>query len=158
MYTGTLLHDMVFRSPFSALFFNQNPNKLVVASEDNIFIVDVSTQSTEPFSGTFQGACYQPHTLALSDDDAVLVAGHCGIRPHGVCGYDSSTLTRLWIHNTVTRVGAACMLGTHALVTLAYSHPLLLDQKTGAHIVSLSKTDGDIFGLGVIEGLLFISP
>ncbi len=151
MHTGTLMCDMPFKSPCTALFFNHSLNKLVVACKDDIFIVDMSAQSLQPFSGTPKGAYYQPHALALPDDDAVLVAG-CN-SPFSVCGYDTASATRLWIHSTVFSVGAVCMLGTHVIVTVYGNPTLILDRKTGVQIATLSKADGGIFGLGVIEGL-----
>ncbi len=75
MLIGTLLHVMGFADPHIAFFFNHSPSKLIVACEDDIFIVDVSSQSQQPFSGTPQNAWYRPHALALSENDTVMVAG-----------------------------------------------------------------------------------
>ncbi len=155
MHTGTLLHDIPFRSPYTTLFFNNSPGKIIVACEDDIFLVDVSTQSTQPFSSTPQWAVYRPHALALSEDDALLVAGNAH-SPYSVCSYDTASRTRLWIHKTASFVCAVCMLSAHVLVTVAYSPTLLLDLKTGAQIAALQKADECIYGLGVIEGLSFI--
>ncbi len=152
MHEGTLLQDMPFMGPRAALFFNHNPIKLIVACIDDIFIVDVSTQSAKPFSSTPQGALYYPHALALSDDDAVLVAGSSN-SPFSVCGYDTASRTRLWIYNTASHVGVICMLGTHVLLTVYGNPTLVLDSNSGAHIAALQKADGYILGLGVIEGL-----
>ncbi len=126
-----------------------------MAGGDGIFIFDVSALSTQPFSSTPQSVYYCPHALALSEDDAVLVAGNCWNR-NGVCGYDTASLTRLWIYNTVDNVGAVCMLGADVLVTVYGSPTLVLDRKTGELIASLQKAEGYIFGLGVIEGSCFI--
>jgi hypothetical protein len=156
IHIGTLLRDLPFKNPYTAVFFNHNPNKLIVACKDEVSIVDVSTQSTQSFSGIPQGAYYQPNALALSDDDDFMVAGiyHS---PNIVCGFDMVSLTRLWILNTIDEVGAVCMHGTHVLVTVYGNPTLVLDCKTGAHISSLPKADGWIYGLGVIEGLCFFS-
>ncbi len=155
MRSGTLLKDMAFTSPITALFFNHNPNKLLVACKDNIFVVDVCTQVTQPFSCTSQGAYYYPHALALSDDDAVLLAGNA-YSPFSVYGYDTASLARLWIHKTDSRVGAVCMFGAHVLVVAHRKPTLFLDYKTGTQIAALQKADGSIYGLGVVEGLCLI--
>jgi hypothetical protein len=152
MHIGTLLHDKEFANPCAALFFNHSPNKLILACRVGVFIFDVSTQSTQPFSSTPHGAWYCPHALALFDDDAILVAGSS----INVCAYDTASLAQLWIHDTVSYVGAVCLRGAHVLVTVYDSSTLLLDYKTGAHIAALRKADGCILGLGVIEGLCFI--
>jgi hypothetical protein len=47
------------------------------------------------------------------------------------------------------------MLGTEVLVTVWGNPTLLFDRKTGKQVASLSKADGWIYGLGVIEGLCF---
>jgi hypothetical protein len=155
MHKGTPFKTMELESPFAALFFNHNPNKLIVACKHDIFIVDVSTQSMQSFSSTPQGACYNAHALTLSDDDAVLVAGSSN-SPFSVCGYDTASLTRLWIHTTASHVGAICMLGTHVLLTVYGNPTLVLDSNSGAHIAAMQKADGYILGLGVIGGLCFI--
>jgi hypothetical protein len=154
-HSGALLYEMTFIRPQVALFFNHSPDKLIVACKHGIFIVKVSTQSTQPFSAAQWATYYQPSALALSDDDAVLMAGSWN-KPYSVCGYDTSSLTRLWIQNTANSVGAVCMLGSLVLVSVYRNPTLVLNHKTGAHIASLQKVDGGIFGLGVIEGLLFI--
>ncbi len=153
MHTGTLLHDKEFANPCAALFFNHSPNKLILACSDGVFIFDVSTQSTLPFSSTPHGAWYNPHALALSDD-AVLVAGNW-YYPYSVCGYDTVSRARLWIHDTIDSVSSVCLFGASVLASVYYSLTLVLDFKTGAHIAELLKTDGHIFGLGVVEGLCF---
>ena len=156
IHIGTLLQEVAFSRPWTAIFFSCSPNKLIVACSDDIFVVDVSTQSTQPFGGTPHDAYYCPHALALSKDDAVLVAGNY-FRPYVVCGYDTASLARLWTYNTVSHVGAVCMLGAHVLVTVAYNPTLVLDLKSGTCMGALQKASGWIFGLGVIEGLCFIS-
>jgi hypothetical protein len=155
MHSGTLLQDVSSKDPTAALFFNQSPSKLIIACEDDILIVDVSTQSTQPIRDTPKRVSYFPRALALSDDDTLLVAGSY-ISPYSVCGYDTASLTRLWIHNTVDSIGAVCMLGAHVLVTVYDNPTLVLENKTGAQIAALQKADGCIYGLGVIEGLCFI--
>ncbi len=155
MHTGTLLQGMTFQDPRAALFFHHDSNKLIVACKDNIFIVIMSTQSTQPFSSTPQDSFYYPHALTLSNEDSVLVAG-CSTTG-SVCGYDTASLERLWICNTDSAVCAVCMLGAHVLVTLHRNPASLLDRDTGAYIASLQKAEGSIFGLGVIEGLRFNS-
>ncbi len=155
MLTGTFLQFYAFKSPTTALFFNHSPNKLIVACDDNIFIVDVSTQFRQPFSNTPQGMNYCPHSLALSNDDAVLVAGNA-FSPYCLCGYDAASLARLWIHNTAFYVGAVCMMGAYVLATVCKSPTLVLDSYTGSLIAALQKADGHILGLGVIEGLCCI--
>ncbi len=152
IFTGTLMQDTPITHPKAVIFFNRDSNKLIVACERNIFITDVSTKSKHPFSGTPWGASYRPHALTLSDDDAVLVAGS----PCSVCGYDTASMTRLWIHNTAKNVCAVCMFGAHVLVTVFETPTLVLAYKTGTHIASLQNADGFNFGLGVIEGLCFI--
>jgi hypothetical protein len=149
------VRDMPFKCPTAACFFNHSPNTLIMACIDGIFSVDIVTQSTQPFSSTPRGAFYQPHALALSDDDFVLLAGNF-FNPFNVCGYDTASRTRLWIYDTINEVAAVCMHGTHALVTVFDKPTLVLDHNTGAHIASLQKADGNIFGLGVIEGLCFV--
>ncbi len=156
MHSGTLLQDMPFMFPGSAIFLNHSSTKLIVACYSDIFIVNVSTQSTQPFIDTQQDERYFPHALALSDDDAVLVAG-CAITK-SVCGYDTVSLAKLWIHDTASFVCAVCMLGAHVLVTVHGNPTLVLDCNTGALVESLQKADGSIIGLGVIEGLCFIVP
>jgi hypothetical protein len=154
MRSGTLLQDMSFTNPTAPLFFNHNPNKFIMACEDDIFIVDVNAQSTQPFIDTPQGAWYLQHALALSDDNAVLVAGSSGSSSSSsVCGYDTASSTRLWIHKTASGVPAVCMLGAHVLATVCARSTLVLDRKTGAQIATLQKAGGWIYGLGVIEGL-----
>ncbi len=154
IHSGTLLQDMVFKKPYAAFFFNHSPTKLIVACHGDIFIADVSTLSTQPFSSIPQSSYYSPHALALSKDDAVLMAG-CVITK-SVCGYDTASRARLWIHNTANSVRAVCMLGARLLVTVSFNPTLVLDIKSGSHIASLQKADGDIFGLGVIDSLFFI--
>ncbi len=144
MHPGTLLLDMVFEYPTAAIFFNQSPNNLIVACSDDIFIVDVMTQSTKTFSSALQRAFYRPNALALSEDDAVLVAGNTNI-PYSVCGYDTATLERMWIHNTENDVGAVCMIGAHLLATVYNSPTLVLDYKTGELVTSLTMAEGSIF-------------
>ena len=144
---------MAFIFPYFSLFFNHCPFKLIVACGDNIFIVNVRTQSTQPFSSTPQGAYYYPHALALSDDDAVLVVGNSN-RPFNACRYDTSSFTRLWVFNTASHVGAVKIVGAHVLVTVYGNPTLVLDLTTGAHLASLQKAEGFICGLGMIEGLL----
>ncbi len=151
MNSGTMLDDTQFKSPTAALFFNRSPSKLVVACSDDIFIVDVSPQSTKPFSNT-PGVWYSQHALTLSDDDAMLVA----FNSNSVCGYDIVSLTQLWVHNTDDSVDAACMLSAHVLVTVRFRPTLVLGLNTGALIAELHKAGGFIRGLGVIQGLCFI--
>jgi hypothetical protein len=148
---------MAFIFPSATLFLNHNPNKLVVACKFDIFLVDLITPSTEPFKSTPHGACYNAHALALSDDDTVLVAGSYGNNPNIVCGYDTASLSRLWIHKTGSDVNSICILGARVLVTVYCNSTLVLDFNTGAHIATLLKADEDIFGMGVIEGLGFFS-
>ncbi len=145
---------MPVKDPCTALFLNRSPTKLIVACSDGVIIVDVSTQSTQPFSNTPQGVWYRPHALALSDDDAALVAG-CGY-PYSVWGYDTASLARLWSHDTADSVGAVCMLSAHVLVTVWGNSTLVLDPKTGTSIATLMKAEGYIIGMGVIEGSCFI--
>jgi hypothetical protein len=146
---------MDFTYPYATLFFNHDPNRLILACENGIFIVDVNTRSTQPFSSTPKSAWYCPHALALSDDDSVLVAGnsHC---PYSVCGYDTVSRTRLWIHRTVSHVDAVCMLGAHFGVTVRCNPTLVLDLITGKLVATLHMNDGFIFGLGLMEGLRLI--
>ncbi len=152
MHTATLLLEMPFKEPYAILFFNQSPDKLIVACSDDILIIDASTQSTQPFSSTAQGVYYCPHALALSDNDAILVAGNA----YSVSGYDTASRTRLWIYDTTFGVGAVRMFDAQVLVTVWGKSTLVLDLSTGAEIAALQKADGDIFGLGVIDGLCFI--
>jgi hypothetical protein len=154
MHSGTPMLDMVFTDPSSALFFNHDPNKLIVACSDHIYLLDVSTQSTQSLGSTPLGSWNWPHSIALCDDDAVLVAGN-GSKPHSICGYDMKSLTRMWIHTPVSHVGSVCMLGAHVLVSVLYNPTLMLDCKTGAQIVSLKNAEWDIRVLGVVEGLCF---
>jgi hypothetical protein len=157
IHKGTLLRSTAFSSPCTALFFNSSPAKLIVACYNDMFIVDMSTQSTQPFISTPQGAHYCPHALALSDDDAVLVAGSSKI-PFSVCGYDTASRTRLWISNTANSVGAVCMLGARVLVTVHFNPTLVLDRNKGKEIAALQKADGCIYGLGVTEGMFHSVP
>ncbi len=145
--------DFVF--PYFSLFFNHNPNKLIVACGDNIFIADVSTRSTQSFHSSPQGAYFYPHAIALSDDDSVLVVGNSN-RPFNACRYDTASLTRLWGHNTASHVGAVYILGAYVLVTVYRNPTLVLDLSTGEQIGELPKAEGFICGVGVIEGLCFI--
>ncbi len=90
-----------------------------------------------PFSHSIALRGVHVTALALSDDDAVLVAGNGGL-PFIVSGYGTTSRTRLWIRDTQCTVGAVCMLGAHVLVTLCtvsvQSSPMLvLDLNTGAH-------------------------
>ncbi len=147
-----MLDDTQFKSPTAALFFNRSPSKLVVACKKDIFIVDVCTQSKQPFSNTASGVWYSQHALTLSDDDAVLVA----FNSNSVCGYDIVSLTQLWVHNTDDSVDAACMLSAHVLVTVRFHPTLVLGFNTGTLIAELHKAGGFIRGLGVIQGLCFI--
>ncbi len=156
MHTGSQLRDMPFKRPYTALFFNHNPNKLIVACKDGIFIVDVITQSIQPFSSIPRGASYHSQALSLSHDDAVLVAGCCS-SPYSVCGYNTVSRTRLWIHNTVFDVGAVCMHSTQVLVSVCSKPTLVLDLTTGTTILELPKAEGSIFGLGVVKGVFFNS-
>jgi hypothetical protein len=118
-------------------------------------MVDVNTQSTQPFSSAPQGAYYCSHAITISDDDAVLVAGMYH-SPYSVCGYDTASRTRLWIYNTVDNVGAVGMLGDYVIVTVCENPILVLGRIGGALIVALQKAEGLILGVGVIEGLCFI--
>ncbi len=147
---------MAFLYPYAALFFHHSTNKLIVACGDGIFIIDVSAQSVQPFSSTPQSAYYCPHSITLADDDFVLVVG-CYSSPYIVCGYNTTSRTRLWIYNTVDNVGAVCMLGDYVIVTVCENPILVLGRISGALIVALQKAEGLIFGQGVIEGLCFIS-
>jgi hypothetical protein len=151
-HPGTPLQHKALKCPFAALFCKQSPNKVIVACRDDIFIFDMSTQSVQSFSSTPKTAWYGPHALALSDDDAVLVAGNY-ISPSSVCGYDTASLERLWIFNAVSHVSAVCMLGVHVVATVYGNPTLILDRGTGALKAALQKTEGSIWGLGVIEGL-----
>jgi hypothetical protein len=155
MHTGALLQDLAFLFPAAALFFNSDSIKLIVACSEGISIVDASTQSTQAFSDTPHGVGYWPHALALSDDDALLVAGN-HFDPQSVSSYDMASRTRLWIHETSSQVGAACIIGVNVLATVAYNPTLVLDRISGTLIAELQKADGFVFGLAVIEGLLFI--
>jgi hypothetical protein len=146
---------MPFKAPNTVLFFRLSPTKLIVACRDDIFVLDGGKPSMQSFSNASHGAFYRPHALALSDDDAVLVAGNACI-PNTVCGYDTASLTRLWKHTTVDGVGAVYMLDAHALVTVFCNPTLVLDLKTGEQIATLQKADGFIYGLGAIESLCFI--
>jgi hypothetical protein len=156
MHIGTPLRDMPFKSPQAAIFFNHDARTLIVASCDTIFIVDLSTRSKQQFRRTPKGSYYRSHAVALSEDDAVLVTG-CYNRPYSVCGFDTASCQRMWIHNTDDDVSAVCMLRAYVLVTVACSPTLVLDRNTGAQIATLQKADGWLFGLGVIEGLCFNS-
>jgi hypothetical protein len=155
MHSGTLLRDEALTRPTAVLFFNLSPDKLIVACKDNVFIVDMTKLSTQPFKSTPQDAYYSQHALALSEDDVVLVAGNYSW-PNSVCGYNTASLERLWIQDTANEVGAVCMLGAHVLVTVLRSPTMVLDRNTGAHTAALQKVDGCIFGLGVIECLRLI--
>jgi hypothetical protein len=73
-----------------------------------------------------------------------------------MCGYDTASRTRLWIHTSVHHLGAVCMLGAHVLVTVVSNPTFVLDCKTGALISSLPKADGWICGVGMIESSCFI--
>ncbi len=154
MHTGAQLQDLSFKCPSAALFFHHSPNKLIVACQDDILIVEVTTKFTQSFESTPQRAYFLPHALALSADDSILVAG-CNFT-NNVTGYDVASLKRLWIHETASHVGAVCMLGAHVLATVRCNPTLVLDFKTGTQIAKLQKADGWILGMDVIEGLCFI--
>ncbi len=147
---------MTFTRPEVALFFHHDSNKLIVACEDGIFIVDAGAQFTQPFSRAPKGAWYYPHALALSNDDAVLVAGSHSLGSFSVCGYSTESLMRLWILYTTDQIGAVGMLGAHVLVTVRCNPTLVLECNTGTHVSSLQKAARYIFGLSVIEGFRFI--
>jgi hypothetical protein len=83
------------------------------------------------------------------------VAGNYGTTCN-TYGYDTASLTLLWIHNTVDSVGAVCMLGACVLVPVYHSSALMLNLKTGAEIAALQRAEGYIYGLGVIEGLFLV--
>jgi hypothetical protein len=146
---------MSFKGPWVALFFNNDPNKLIVACSNVISVVELSTQSTQSFSNTPQEAWYRPHALALSNDDSLLVVGNWSY-PFSVCWYDTASRSRLWICDTAYSVVAVCMFGAHVLVSVSKNPTLVLDLNTGDIIATLPKADGDVFGLGVIEGLCFL--
>ncbi len=152
-HSGARLLDLEFANPISALFFNHDPSKLIVACIDGIFFVAVCTHSIQPFSNTPLNSWYCPHAIALTDDDTVMVVG---INTFLVCGFDTMSLERLWIYKAASSVGAVCMIGTRVLVTVKCNSTLIMDQKTGAHVALLPKAEGHIFGMGVIEGLCFI--
>jgi WD40 repeat protein len=154
-HTGTLIQGMPFVFPESAIFLSRSSTKLIVACENSISAFDLSTRSTKPFGNIPQGAWYRPNALALTHDDALLVAGNYWA-PYSVCVYDTSSLTRLWILETALSVGAVCILGAHVLVTVDSKPSFILECKTGARIAALQKAEGSIIGLGVIEGLCFI--
>lgn len=150
--TGKLLQSLHFESPWTALFFNHSPNTYIVTCSDVIFFIDANTQSMQPFDDTPPRASYSARALALSVDDAVLIAGSSFYYSYSVCGYDTSSLSRLWIHNTLSSVGAVCFIDNYVLATVWLKPTLILNLKTGAHVASLKKADGYISGLGVVEG------
>ncbi len=154
MHTGTLLQDMPFTLPYAACFFNHNPNTLIVACYDGIYLVEVIAQSVQPFSDTPQDVYYQPHAVSVSDQDDVVVVGTNWNTPNSVCGYDVASRTRKWIHNTAHQVGAVCTQQAQAqvLVSVAYYPTLLLDLNTGTQIAEMHN-EGVILGLSVIEGV-----
>jgi hypothetical protein len=141
MHKGTLLQDMPFNAPYVTIFFKNSPNKLIVACGDSIFIVDVSTQSTEPFNITPKGAQCLPHAISLDDKDNVLVVGDCG-NTTSVCGYDTASRTRMWIYDAVSAVCAVYTHGTQVLVSVERNPTLVLDLNTGAHIATLQTAYG----------------
>ena len=155
MHTGTQLHDMPFKNPWTVVFFNRNPNTLIVACSDGIFLVDVITQSVQPFSDTAQDAYYQPHTASVGDNDNVVVVGNY-YPSYSVCAYDTASRKRLWILNAAESVGAVCVHHAQVLVSVYCNPTLVLDLNNGKKIAALQKADGWIFGLGVIEGVCFI--
>ncbi len=153
MLTGTMLRNMALARPWAALFFNHSPTKIIVACRNDIFIVDLSTQSSQSFISTPQGAHYRPHAIALSEDDSVLVAGNWS-SPCSTCGYDTASLTKLWSHQAGSSVQTVCMLGTHVLVAESLNFRLVvLDCKTGAQIADLQNAVGGLYGLGAFEGM-----
>ncbi len=151
MHTGTLLHDMAFSLPYVARFFNLNPNTMIVACRDGVYLVDVITQTTLPFSDTPQGVGYYPHSVSHSDNDDVVVVGNYRNYPHSVCGYDTASRTRMWIINTASYVGAVCTHHAQVLVSVCGSPTLVLDLNNGTKIAEMNKAEGYILGLGVIE-------
>ncbi len=154
MHTGTLQLELSFTDPKAALFFNHCPTKLIVACRDDIFIVNVSTKSIQTFSGTPDGAYYWPHALALSEDNAVLVAGDWS-GPFSASGYDTASRTRMWIYYVENEL---CAIGMHrelVFVNVSGYPMLVLDYKTGKLIDELENANEGIFGMGVIEGLCF---
>ncbi len=155
MHTGTLLHDMAFSLPYVAIFFNHNPNTMIVACEDGVYLVDVITQTTLPFRDTPQGAIYQPHSVSLSDNDGVVVVGNYW-SPYSVCGYNTASRTRMWNFKTADSVGAVCTHHAQVLVSVCGNPTLVLDLNNGTKIAEMNKAEGYIFGLGVIEGVCFI--
>jgi WD40 repeat protein len=156
MHTGTLLHDMPFKNPTAACFFNHNPNTLIVACQDGVYHVDVITQTTLPFSNTPQGEWYCPHAVSVDDKDDVVVVGNWK-SPKNVCGYDTASRSRKWIQNTASYVGAVCTHHAQVLVSVYGNPTLVLDLNTGTQIAEMHKAEGHIYGLGVIEGVFFIS-
>ena len=155
MHAGTLLQVMPFKNPLTAVFFQRNPNTLIVACRDGILLVDVITQSVQPFSDTPQGVGYFPNAVSLAVDGSVVVVGNNNA-PFSVCGYDPASRKRLWILNTASYVGAVCVHDAQVLVSVSYNPTLVLDLNTGTQIAALLKADGAIYGLGVIEGVCFI--
>jgi hypothetical protein len=151
IFTGALLQDIEFTRPSAALFFNRDPNKLIMSCKDDIFIVNVSTRHLQPFSCTPKGAYYYPHALALSDDDSVLAAGSYW-NPNTASGYDTASLTRLWISDAASDVCAVCLFDVCLLVTVYGKPTLVLDLKSGSLSAPLTKMDGASFAIGVIEG------
>ncbi len=148
---------MEFYFPWTTIFFNHSPKKLIVACSDGIFIVDVGTQSTKSLRRTPQDVFYYQNALALSEDDAVLVAGTY-LSSYSVFGYDIASRTRLWILNTVSAVGAVCMLGDNVLVTVHGNPTLVLDRNSGTQVADMKNEDKEhVYGLGVIEGF-FVLP
>ena len=157
MHTGTLLHDMPFKNPSVVVFFHHDPNTLIVACRDGIFLVDVITQSVQPFSDTPKGALYWPHAASVGDSDNVVVIGNPHT-PYSVCAYDMASRKRLWIFNAADSVGAVCVHHAQVLVSVFGNPTLVLDLNTGTQIAESQKADGYIFGLGVIEGVcIFVS-
>jgi WD40 repeat protein len=152
MHTGTLLQTMEFNSPKAALFFNHSPSKLIVACRNDIYIVDVTTLSILSFSDTPQDSSYNPHALALSVGDTVLVAGCSNHRLVYIHGYDTVSRSQLWLYDAAYHLGAVCMLGAHVLVTIGRGLTWELDLKTGDHVATLRTSNGHIFRIGVIEG------
>ncbi len=154
MHTGTLLHDMAFAITYVALFFHHNPNTMIVACWNGVYLVDVITQTTLPFSDTPQGAWYYPHSVSLSDNDGVVVVGN-NKAPYSVCGYGTASRARMWIINAAAGVCAVCTHHAQVLVSVYKNPTLVLDLNNGTKIAEMNKAEGAIFGLGVIEGVCF---
>jgi hypothetical protein len=154
MHTGTLLHDIPFKNPDLARFFNHISTTMILACIDGVYLVDGITQTTLPFSNTPRGAGYYPHSVSVSDNDDVVVVSNYGT-PYSVCGYDTASRARKWIYYTAHRVGAVCTHHAQVLVSVFGNPTLVLDLNTGTQIAEMNEADGWIFGLGVIEGVCF---